>query len=39
MSKKIERDIHELYAENPEKADWLIWGRETAPVTRRIAVY
>ena len=35
MGKKIERGIHELYAENPEKADWLIWGRKTEPVTRR----
>lgn len=35
MSQKIERGIHELYAENPEQADWLIWGRETDSVTRR----
>jgi DMSO/TMAO reductase YedYZ molybdopterin-dependent catalytic subunit len=35
MKKKIERGIHELYAEDPEKADWLIWGRKTDPVTRR----
>lgn len=35
MSQKTERGIHELYAENPEQADWLIWGRETDSVTRR----
>jgi len=35
MAKKIERGIHELYAEDPEKADWLVWGRKTDPMTRR----
>ena len=27
--------IHELYAQDPEAADKLVWGRETDPVTRR----
>jgi len=35
MTIKTERGIHELYAEDPEKADWLLWGRKTDPVTRR----
>jgi DMSO/TMAO reductase YedYZ molybdopterin-dependent catalytic subunit len=35
MTKKTERGIHELYAEDPEKADWLVWGRKTDPITRR----
>ena len=36
MSDKTrERGIHELYAENPENADRLVWGREVDPVTRR----
>ncbi|MEK8021828.1 MAG: sulfite oxidase [Candidatus Parabeggiatoa sp.] len=35
MTRKTERGIHELYAEDPEKADWLLWGRKTDPVTRR----
>lgn len=35
MNKKTERGIHQLYAENPEKADWLVWGRKTSPITRR----
>lgn len=34
MSKKI-RGLHELYAENPEKADWLVWGRQVDLITRR----
>jgi DMSO/TMAO reductase YedYZ molybdopterin-dependent catalytic subunit len=34
MSKKI-RGLHELYTENPEKADWLVWGRQVDPITRR----
>lgn len=29
------RTIRELYAENPEKADWLVWGRQVDPITRR----
>jgi DMSO/TMAO reductase YedYZ molybdopterin-dependent catalytic subunit len=29
------RGIHELYAENPERADELVWGRKADPVTRR----
>jgi len=32
---KKERGIHELYAEDSEKADWLVWGRKTDPMTRR----
>ncbi len=36
MSDKTrERGIHELYAEDPETADRLVWGREVDPVTRR----
>ncbi len=27
--------IHELYAENPEQADLLVWGRKVDPITRR----
>ena len=30
-----ERGIHELYAEDPERADWLLWGRKADPLTRR----
>lgn len=29
------RGIHELYAEDPETADRLLWGREVDPLTRR----
>ena len=29
------RGIHELYASDPERADWLLWGRRSDPVTRR----
>ena len=35
MSKKTERGIHELYAQDPEKADLLVWGREADPISRR----
>lgn len=31
----VSKGIHELYKENPEKADQLIWGREVHPITRR----
>ena len=34
-TKKASRGIHELYAEDPIKADELIWGRKSDPVTRR----
>jgi len=34
MSKKT-RGIHDIYAENAEKADWLVWGREADPISRR----
>ncbi len=34
MSDK-QRGIHELYAQDPEAADELVWGRRTDPVTRR----
>jgi len=27
--------IHELYAQDPEEADWLVWGRKVKPVSRR----
>ena len=30
-----ERGIHELYAEDPGRADWLLWGRKADPLTRR----
>ncbi|MBQ28026.1 MAG: molybdopterin containing oxidoreductase [Nitrospiraceae bacterium] len=30
-----ERGIHELYAEDPERADWLLWGRNADLLTRR----
>lgn len=29
------KGLHELYAENPEKADEIVWGRKSDPVTRR----
>lgn len=32
---KEKRGIHELYAEDPARADELVWGRRTDPVTRR----
>ena len=35
MAKKTKQGIHELYTEDPEKADWLVWGRKTDPITRR----
>lgn len=31
----MERGIHELYSENPERADLMVWGRTADPVTRR----
>ncbi|HAK59307.1 MAG TPA: molybdopterin containing oxidoreductase [Nitrospiraceae bacterium] len=33
--KKMERGIHELYDEDPVKADLELWGRTADPVTRR----
>jgi hypothetical protein len=32
---KIERGFNELYAADPERADWEIWGRIVQPQTRR----
>ncbi len=32
---KPQRGIHELYAEDSERADELVWGRQTNPTTRR----
>ena len=29
------RGIHELYGQDPDRADELVWGRKTDPVTRR----
>jgi DMSO/TMAO reductase YedYZ molybdopterin-dependent catalytic subunit len=29
------KGLHELYADNPERADELLWGRKVVPVTRR----
>ena len=34
-NKQLERGIHELYANDPERADQLVWGRQVDPVTRR----
>lgn len=33
--KKDKPGIHELYANNPQNADKLLWGREPNPLTRR----
>jgi len=35
MRNNKQRGIHELYAEDPEKADWLLWGRKTDTLSRR----
>lgn len=35
MKKLQQRNIHELYAQDPERADWLVWGRQVDPITRR----
>lgn len=32
---RISRGIHELYREDPERADRLVWGRVAQPVSRR----
>lgn len=32
---KKEQGIHALYAKDPEKADFLLWGRTADPITRR----
>jgi hypothetical protein len=32
---KMERGVNELYAADPERADWEIWGRSVQPHTRR----
>jgi DMSO/TMAO reductase YedYZ molybdopterin-dependent catalytic subunit len=32
---RLSRGIHELYAEDPERADYLLWGRRADPVSRR----
>ena len=32
---KKEIGIHELYRLDPERADYLLWGRHSDPVTRR----
>ena len=29
------RGLHELYAEDPERADLLLWGRRADPLSRR----
>ncbi len=29
------RGIHELYANDPAKADEIVWGRQADPITRR----
>ncbi|MBT8062429.1 MAG: sulfite oxidase, partial [Gammaproteobacteria bacterium] len=33
--KRKKTGIHELYARDPQKADWLLWGRQADPLTRR----
>ncbi|TVT67580.1 MAG: twin-arginine translocation signal domain-containing protein, partial [Denitromonas halophila] len=33
--KKQERGIHELYAQDPQQADWLLWGRKVDSTSRR----
>ena len=33
--KKQERGIHELYAQDPQQADWLLWGRKVDSASRR----
>ncbi|MCK2182490.1 sulfite oxidase [Halomonas getboli] len=37
MTRKLPRTrgLHELYAEDPQNADRLLWGRDVDPVTRR----
>lgn len=35
MKKKKYIGLHELYAQDPEKADRLLWGRTSTPTTRR----
>lgn len=35
MTKKLQRGLHELYAEDANLADKLVWDREVHPVTRR----
>lgn len=35
MTSKKTRGIHQLYGENPERADWLLWGRRSDPLSRR----
>ncbi|MCF8719481.1 sulfite oxidase [Nitrospina gracilis] len=35
MPGKKERGLFELYRDDPEKADWELWGREADPVSRR----
>ena len=32
---KVERGIHELFVSDPVRADELVWGRSTDPVSRR----
>ncbi|MBN2700853.1 MAG: sulfite oxidase [Methylohalobius sp. ZOD2] len=34
-ARRTERGIHALYAEDPQRADRLLWGRESDPVSRR----
>lgn len=35
MTDETERGIHELYRQDPDRADRLLWGRHADPVTRR----
>lgn len=32
---KIQRGLHELFGADPERADWLLWGRKAEPLSRR----
>jgi len=35
MTRKRERGLHELYSADPERADFQLWGRRSAPTDRR----
>jgi DMSO/TMAO reductase YedYZ molybdopterin-dependent catalytic subunit len=35
MTRQRERGLHELYAADPERADYQLWGRRSAPTDRR----
>jgi DMSO/TMAO reductase YedYZ molybdopterin-dependent catalytic subunit len=33
--KRRNKGIHQLYAADPERADWILWGRRADPLSRR----